>query len=153
MEDLNLVFVTELRKFELCSVPSSVFISVQLFLQQLLYSHNVTKGVGTANTVNDALQWSVDLVVIAVEGSVSEVNGSISVRFQNRLILHIHSCIVISVLCTSVLVCLPATLACVTIPLAKLDHKNGRNNSYFSNLWYLLKDLWNSIKLSFWLRF
>ena len=56
MEDLNLVFVTELRKLELCSATSSVFISVQLFLQQLLYSHIVTKGVGTANTVNDALQ-------------------------------------------------------------------------------------------------
>ena len=56
MEDLNLVFVTELRKFELCSVTSTVFISVQLFLQQLLYNHIVTKGVGTANTVNDALQ-------------------------------------------------------------------------------------------------
>ena len=39
-----------------------------------------------------------------------------------------------SVLCTSVLVCLPATLASVTIPLAKLDYKNGRNNSYFRNL-------------------
>lgn len=56
MEDFNLVFIKELRKLELCSVTSSVFISVQLFLQQLLYSHIVTKGVGTANTVNDALQ-------------------------------------------------------------------------------------------------
>lgn len=44
MENLNLVFGTELRKFELCSVTSTVFISVQLFLQQLIYSHIVTKG-------------------------------------------------------------------------------------------------------------
>lgn len=80
-------------------------------------------------------------MVIAVEGSVSEVNGSISVRFQNHLMLHIHSCIVISVLCTSVLICLPATLASVTIPLAKLDYKNNKNNSYFSNLLYLLNKL------------
>ena len=56
MEDFYLVIFTELRKLELCSATSSVFISVQLFLQQLLYSHIVTKGGGTANTVNDALQ-------------------------------------------------------------------------------------------------
>lgn len=82
-----------------------------------------------------------DLVVIAVEGSVSEVNGSISVSLQNHLILHIHSCIVISVLCTSVLVCLPATLASVTIPPAKLHYKNSRNNSCFRNLLYSQKEL------------
>ena len=80
-------------------------------------------------------------MVIAVEGSVSEVNGSISVSLQSHLILHIHSCIFMSILCTSVLVCLPATLASVTIPLAKLDYKNNKNNSYVSNLLYLLNKL------------
>ena len=37
--------------------------------------------------------------------------------------------------------CLPATLASVTIPLAKLDYKNNKNNSCFSNLLYLLNKL------------
>lgn len=36
--------------------------------------------------------------------------------------------------------CLPATLASVTIPLAKLHYKNSKNNSCFRNLLYSLKN-------------